>query len=125
MKQILIAMVFFCFPSLVWADVLMLQWSPPTTNENGTTLTDGDHFVVYHNGVALQDTVSWDTPQVEVDAVHGDSFYVVAVDSADNQSQPSNTLTYIDTVAPSAPSLLHWLNNIVRKWFSPWGLSRG
>lgn len=93
-----------------YADQITLEWDAPTTNADGSVFSDGDHFVLYKNGVAQTPIIPWTqdsdnngSPDASLSGVlDGDIFEVTAVDHAGNESGKSNSVTYTDTLAPAA-----------------------
>ena len=94
--------------------MLRLSWTAPTTNEDGSPLTDLGSYAVYivetsgGSGTSLGSTTET-FMDVDTSAYEGDTveFYATALDVLGNESIPSNIVTYtVPFVAPAPPENL-------------------
>jgi len=76
-----------------------LSWQAPTTNADGTELTDLSHYTVFwatspDEYERLIDTIETDITIEGLDPLTAYFFMVTAVDEAGNESEPSNQVTW-------------------------------
>jgi len=103
-----IAAIFVWFAGLVYGNTQVnLEWEGPTTNTDGTPLTDLAGFKVYHNGEFVADTPP-DVVTFSESRLDGEHcYYVTAFNSAGNESDPSETkCKTINTKIPGVPTAL-------------------
>jgi len=88
-----------------------LTWTLPTTNEDGTELTDGANIRVYRdqngcNTPEIVATLGWVTSWQDLGIPGGAScYFVTALDTSGNESAPSNTAFKVnDVTKPASPS---------------------
>jgi len=93
--------------------MLRLSWTAPTTNEDGTPLTDLGSYALYivadGSGTSLGSTTET-FMDVDTSAYEGETveFYATALDIMGNESIPSNIVTHIvPFVAPAPPENLN------------------
>lgn len=117
MKKILFSMLLVVLSAVLVIPTLFAQdvglvWDAPTTNEDGSPLTDLSNYKVYYNETETGafEFVGTTTGTTYTDAGRTDGqhcYYVTAVDTAGNESLPSNTVcTVIDTLRPGSPTNL-------------------
>lgn len=114
MKKILnfVVMILFVLvmSNSVQAANVGLAWDAPTTNEDGTPLTDLAGYKVYYGTESTIYTESIDVGSVLTYQVNGLSdgtyyFAVTAYDTSMNESNYSNEVSTVIAIAPSAPAL--------------------
>ncbi len=111
MKKIfffMMVMLLFAVPA--FAANVSLTWDPPTTNEDGTPLTDLAGYKVYYGNASGNYTENIDVVNVLTYTVKNLTdgtwyFAVTAYDTSDNESDYSNEVNKTITVAPAAPVL--------------------
>jgi len=119
MKWVVIASIMLmvvCGSALGATLNLKATWTPPTTNADGTPLTDLASYNLYRtdSGRTLIGNISSTAAQpylfsVTVNSSTTLTFVITAVDTSGNESADSNTASYSynsNTVAPSAPKNL-------------------
>jgi hypothetical protein len=102
--------VFAFFTIKAWAEDNSLTWVLPTTNEDGSALTDLANIRVYHsvnggNFVQLAELPGTSVSYVHADQLDGEHcYYVTAVRATGAESVPSNQgCKTVDTILPDAP----------------------
>lgn len=121
MRTIWILVLFLIFPVISSGQqVVILEWDPPLTNADGTTLTDLDSYRLYMDFIPIRDdrrdaTLVATIPQgtvtasVTLPSAGAQVFFrVSAVDVGGNESTLSNEVS-LDTLAPASPALLRFL----------------
>lgn len=110
MKRILgISTLFLLLPWAAWALTCSLTWVAPTTNTDGSPLTDLAGYNTYtatqsgqygakHNSQLITQTTYSTTCTL------GQFWMVRAVDQAGNESANSNEVRITDAVKPAAPT---------------------
>jgi hypothetical protein len=107
-------------PSVCQSATVTLVWDEPTTNTDGSALTDLATIKVYQDGVAiksvpasratgggLNQTTTVTVPDPAAGTTKTYSFYCTAIDTAGNESVASNTVTrFFDALAPASPGNL-------------------
>jgi hypothetical protein len=92
------------------ATEITLSYDEPTTNADGTPLTDFDHVNIYQDGIKLSTTSPATSAngggksvqvKITINAIGKVvSFFATAVDTSGNESIPSNTVI-VDRLAPA------------------------
>lgn len=98
------------FPCLVIAADVSLSWDAPTTNEDGTQLTDLSGYKVYYGNLSGEYSNTEDVGNLTTYKVTnlGDGewyFVVTAYDTSGNESAYSNEVSETIDGTPSAPTL--------------------
>jgi hypothetical protein len=120
MKWVVIATMMFmviCGPALGATLNLKATWTPPTTNADGTPLTDLASYKLYRTDGTrtLISTIQAPSSSYNFSVTVADqsagtlTFVITAVDTNNNESVDSNTASYsynLNTVPPSAPKNL-------------------
>jgi len=120
MKWVVIATMMFmviCGPALGATLNLKASWTPPTTNADGTPLTDLASYKLYRTDGSrtLISTIQAPSSSYNFSVTVADqsagtlTFVITAVDTSNNESVDSNTASYsynLNTVPPSAPKNL-------------------
>lgn len=98
----------------VYAGDYLLSWDPPTTNTDGSPLTDLDGYIVYYGTESGNYSKSTDVGNVTNYTIplpdDGKIYYFVitAYDTSENESDYSDevvmTTLFIDTTIPMPPS---------------------
>jgi len=116
-KVFILAVMFLLFASVAHAAVVELSWDYPTTNTDGSALTDLASFdVIYssddwatvttENIPTTINAPTPSTPRITAQITCTDDieikWKVLAVDSSGNRSDDSNIITYTATTIPSA-----------------------
>lgn len=110
MRKILFVLLLFA-PSFVFAKTLLFTWTPPTTNEDGTELTDLAGYKLYQSeasgvyGTTFVLIENKDAKEYTLNNVAADKpyYYVMtAYDTSGNESEHSNEVK-VDHGAPGAP----------------------
>lgn len=111
MKKILaLTLCLLILPCLVMAADVNLSWDAPTTNEDGTPLTDLSGYKVYYGNLSGEYNNTEDVGNLTTYKVTnlGDGewyFVVTAYDTSGNESAYSNEVSEIIDGTPSAPVL--------------------
>jgi hypothetical protein len=92
-----------------------LEWNAPTTNVDGSPLTDLAGYRLYQDDQLIADVAVENYQWVTIPLAHGATgvFYVTAYDEAGNESEPSASLSLTaDLVSPSTPTSIAITINI-------------
>jgi len=88
--------------------IVTFAWNAPTTNEDGTPLTDLSHYTLYVENLAVGMNITGTTFQFDPTPYsEGQTLevWVTASDTSGNESLPSNTVDFaVPFVAPSPPT---------------------
>ena len=120
MKWVVIAsmmLMLVCGSALGATLNLKASWTPPTTNSDGTPLTDLASYKLYRTdgGRTLISTITAPSSSYNFSVTVADqsagtiTFVITAVDTNSNESVDSNTASYsynLNTVPPAAPKNL-------------------
>jgi len=115
MKTILITLIFivaFSTYACAKGNTVTLKWDAPTTNSDGTPLTDLAGYKIYYGPASGNYVQNIDVGNVTLYTIKnlpdGKYFFsVTAYDTMDNESDYSNEVnTLIDNTAPGIPELL-------------------
>jgi len=112
MKKLILSLILFSmlFVTPAFAADVSLSWDAPTTNEDGTPLTDLAGYTVYYGIESANYTENIDVGNVLTYTVTNLSdgtyyFAVTAYDTSGNESDYSNEVNESIVIAPAAPVL--------------------
>ena len=120
-KTIILTLALLLIPTIALAGSVTLSWDPPTTNSDGTPLTDLSGYVVYYGTDSGSYTKNIDIGNVVTYSVSGLTdnliyhFAVTAYDFSGNESGYSNEVAATieeesDNIAPGVPENLKSIN---------------
>ena len=103
MKNFIYAIVLTLFMvATANAEMYDFKWDAPTTNEDGTPLTDLAGYNLYQDGVKVADTGN--VLHYVYDVPEGAHVYTVkAYDTSSNESKDSNTIIFNISICPDNP----------------------
>ena len=106
-----VMLIFVLLPSLSWGASATLSWDPPTTNEDGTTLTDlagyNIHYGLssgnYNTTINAGNVTTYEISNLPIGTYY---FVVTAYDTSSNESEYSNEVNgeVTSMVIPNAPT---------------------
>ncbi len=109
--SLIIVLIFTLLPSIVFGETATLTWEAPTTNTDGSTITDLAGYYVYKGLTSGTYEMSWDVGNVTTymtpDLPDGTHYFVVtAYDTSANESAYSNEVDKEIKTIPNAPVLI-------------------
>lgn len=116
LKKLSIAwiVIVLCFATMAYGADVTLTWDAPTTNADGTPLTDLAGYKIYTSkapGVYTEPAIDVGnvTTKTLTNFCEGIYYFVAtAYDVDGNESVYSNEVSKIIKIAPAPPSLLRW-----------------